>query len=551
MLDDVVPWPPSRAATYRAKGYWRGQPLGEALWRAFRANATRPALVDATRPGPDGAPRRMTYGELALQAERAAHHLVERGLTDGARVVFQLPNVLEFVVLYAACLRVGAIPVTALPAHRASEIEHLVRACDASAWFVAASFRGFSYLDMARELRPKLPSLREIWVLGDAAGIGTASIDELLAAPIEQRGDEVLRAHAPSASDVAVLQLSGGTTALPKLIPRTHDDYLFTSLEFAKVCGEFDRDTVLLVPIPIAHNFPLATPGVQASMLLGACTVLAPTPAPEVVFPLVASERATWVPAVPATAIRWLHDPRRREFDLSSIKTLAIGGHRLNPEPARALVDAFGPVLVQVYGMAEGLLCCTRRGDPAEVVYETQGRPMSPDDELRAVDDEGNQVPAGEIGELETRGPYTTCGYYRAREHNAIAFTADGFYRTGDLVRIRPDGNVVVEGRTKDVINRGGEKVNAEEIENLLLKHPAVHNAAVVGYPDPELGQRVCACVVLHAGATLTLDELRAFLKQAKISAFKLPERLAVYDALPVSAVGKISKKQLRADLGG
>jgi non-ribosomal peptide synthetase component E (peptide arylation enzyme) len=267
------------------------------------------------------------------------------------------------------------------------------------------------------------------------------------------------------------------------------------------------------------------------------------------VFPLIERERVTWIPAVPATVINWLNHPARTKHDLSSIRTLAVGGSRLNPEPARAALRAFGPSLVQVFGMAEGLLCATRAGDAEDVVVETQGRPVSADDEVRIVGDDGRDVPPGEIGELICRGPYTIRGYYRAADHNRVAFTEDGFYRTGDMVRRHPSGNLVVEGRKKDLINRGGEKISAEEVENLILAHPSVLNVAIVAMPDPVMGERACAFVVPRPGATLTLPELSRFLvDERRVAKFKVPERLEVRDRLPMTAVGKISKKDLREE---
>jgi len=206
--------------------------------------------------------------------------------------------------------------------------------------------------------------------------------------------------------------------------------------------------------------------------------------------------------------------------------------------------------VAQVYGMAEGLLCATRRSDPLEVILETQGRPACLDDEIRVVDDDGKEVASGEIGELLCRGPYTIRGYYRADDYNRTAFTLDGFYRTGDLVRRHPSGNLIVEGRKKDTINRGGEKISAEEVESLILSHPAVLNAAVVAIPDSVLGERACACVVLKGGWVLSLKQLASFLQEEKrIAKFKLPERLEILERLPTTAVGKISKKELREEI--
>ena len=542
MLDGFVPWPESFARRYRERGHWAGMTLGDALERSFAANADRLALVDGER--------RLTYRELGRLVDRLALHFAERGIARGARVVFQLPNVLEFVVAYVACLRVGAIPLTCLPAHRHAEIEYLARFTEATAWLIPSDFRGFDYVAMAEELRGALPALRHVLVVGERAGAGMTRLADLLADPIEVRlGSSALAELRPRPSDVAVFQLSGGTTGLPKVIPRTHDDYLYNSRVFAEATG-FDRDGALLVSVPIAHNFPLACPGVQGALLLGARTVLAPSPDAETVFTLVERERVTWIPAVPATVIAWLNAPVRARYDLTSIRTLAVGGSRLNPEPARATLAAFGRVLSQVFGMAEGLLCCTRHGDPEEVVVETQGRPVSPDDEIRVVGEDGDDIAPGELGELVCRGPYTIRGYYRAAEHNRVAFTDDGFYRTGDMVRRHPSGNLIVEGRRKDLINRGGEKISTEEIENLLLGHPAVLNVAVVAMPDPVLGERACAYVIPRPGARPTLADLTRFLADDKrIARFKLPERLELRDRLPTTAVGKISKKDLRDEI--
>jgi len=542
MLDGVVSWPHDFHERYRARGYWQGTPLPDAFDRAVGENAGRIAVVDGTR--------RVTYRELGVLVDRLARHLAARGIAGGARAVFQLPNVLEFVVGYFACLKVGAIPLTCLPAHRHAEIGYLAKFTEAAAWFIPSELRGFDYVAMADELRENLPSLREIFVVGERASRGMTRLAELLDARREaaEPAGGLARLR-PRPEDVAVFQLSGGTTGLPKVIPRTHDDYLYNSRVFA-AATDCDRDTVLLVSVPIAHNFPLACPGIQGTLLQGGRVVLAPSPDPDVVFPLIEAERVTWIPAVPASVITWLNHPKRTRHDLRSIKKLCVGGSRLNPEPARAALDAFGPVLSQVFGMAEGLLCCTLGDDPVEVVVETQGRPVSPDDEIRIVDDDGKSVPVGEVGELECRGPYTIRGYYRADEHNRVAFTADGFYRTGDMVRLHPSGNLVVEGRKKDMINRGGEKISAEEVENLILGHPAVLNVAVVAMPDPVLGERACACVIPKPGAALTLDELTRFLRdERRVAKYKLPERLELRERFPTTAVGKISKKDLRDEV--
>ncbi|GAA3410866.1 hypothetical protein GCM10018952_17160 [Streptosporangium vulgare] len=198
--------------------------------------------------------------------------------------------------------------------------------------------------------------------------------------------------------------------------------------------------------------------------------------------------------------------------------------------------------------MAEGLLNYTRLDDPRELVDTTQGRPLSPADEILVVDSDGAEVAPGEVGELLTRGPYTLRGYYRAPEHNARSFTPDGFYRTGDLVRVLPSGHLVVEGRDKDQINRGGDKISAEELENHLLAHPAVHDAAVVGTPDPVMGERTCAFLIVRDQAP-TLREIKQFLKERGVAGYKWPDRIELVETFPRTPVGKISKKELAASL--
>jgi 2,3-dihydroxybenzoate-AMP ligase len=540
MFDGMVPWPEEVAGEYMKSGYWRGVAISDVFEQSVRTHAAREAIVDGSR--------RVTYRELGLLVHRLALHFAERGICSGRAVIFQLPNSLECAAAYFACLKVGAIPLACLPAHRHLEIEHLARFTGAHAWLIPAEHRGFDFVAMADELRANLPAMREIIVAGGRCGRGMTLLTDLLNDPIEERNPpSSLNRLKPKSNFPAVFQLSGGSTGLPKVIPRTHDDYLYNSYLLAAKSG-FAAGGSALIAIPMMHNFPLAG-AVQPGLLTGGKIVLVQGPKPETVCDLIAAESITWICAVPAMVANWLNNSGFRCTNLSSLRSLAVGGARLNPEPARRVLDELGPVLTQVYGMAEGLCCSTRRDDPEEVIVETQGRPVSEADECKIVDDELNEVPAGELGELLTRGPYTIRGYYQAPAHNRTAFTADGFYRTGDMVRLHPSGNFIVEGRKKDLINRGGEKISAEEIENLIITHPAVLNTAVVAMPDPVLGERTCAYVVLQQGASLDFERLRRFLEQKRIARYKLPERLELVPSLPTTAVGKISKKDLREDI--
>jgi 2,3-dihydroxybenzoate-AMP ligase len=343
--------------------------------------------------------------------------------------------------------------------------------------------------------------------------------------------------------------LSGGTTGVPKLIPRTHADYLHNARQCAEVL-EWDRSTVFLVVIPAAHNFPLSSPGLLGAVSVGARVAMCPSTEPERVFEVIEREKGTCLAVSPALLIALLNSPLRANYDLTSLRQIEAGGQKMLPELADRTWAAWPHATpVQVFGMAEGLVNMTRLDDPAGVIRETQGRPVSPGDEIRIVDDQGREVAQGEVGELLTRGPYTIRGYYKAEEHNRTAFTPDGFYRTGDMVRLHPSGNLVVEGRKKDMINRGGEKISAEEIENLILSHDAVHMVAVVAMPDPVMGERTCAYVIPKPGRTLALPELCAFLLDKRIAKFKLPERLELVQSFPLTGVGKVSKKDLRAQI--
>ncbi|MGY1578004.1 (2,3-dihydroxybenzoyl)adenylate synthase [Streptomyces sp. MN13] len=526
MLDGWVPWPKELAERYRAEGYWQGRPLDRLLRDRAGHDPGRTALVDAGG-------NRWTYAELDARADRTAAGLRALGIGDGDRVVVQLPNTDAFVVLFFALLRAGAIPVLTLPAHRESEIAHVAEVAGATAYAIPDVHDGFDHRVLARTLRKTVPSVEHVLVAGEPAEFTPLSAVDADPVPLP----------APDPGDVALLLLSGGTTGKPKLIPRTHDDYAYNVRASAEVCG-FDESTVYLVVLPTAHNFALACPGLLGTLLAGGTVVLSPTPSPEDAFALIEREKVTVTAVVPPIALLWLDAVEWEEADLSSLRLLQVGGSKLGAEPAARVGPALGCTLQQVFGMAEGLLNYTRLDDPDELVRHTQGRPLSPADEIRVVDADGHDVPPGETGELLTRGPYTLRGYYRAPGHNARAFTPDGHYRTGDLVRVLPTGHLVVEGREKDQINRGGDKISAEELENHLLAHPAVHDAAAVGMPDPAMGERTCVYVVPR-GPAPTLRELTAFLRERGVAAYKSPDRLEVVDAFPRTSVGKVDKKAL------
>ncbi|MFK4066014.1 (2,3-dihydroxybenzoyl)adenylate synthase [Streptomyces sp. NPDC029674] len=529
-------WPQEFADRYRAAGWWRGETFGGMLRDRATAHPDRVAIVD---PGRQPS-RRWTYGELDRRADRLAAGLLARGIAKGDKVVVQLPNIAEFFETIFALFRIGALPVFALPAHRETEVRYFCEFTEAVAYVIPQELGGFDYRGLAAKLVDDIPTLRHVFVAQGDPGPFEALSD----VPEDPTGPVP---SPPAPSDLAFLQLSGGSTGVPKLIPRTHDDYIYSLRGSNEICA-VDEDSVYLVALPAAHNFPLSSPGSLGALHAGARVVLCPQPSPETAFPLIESEGVTITGLVPPLALLWTEAAPTTAYDLSSLDVLLVGGAKFSEEAARRVKPALNCTLQQVFGMAEGLVNYTRLDDDPGTIVTTQGRPISPDDEIRVVDDEDNDLPTGETGHLLTRGPYTIRGYWKAPEHNARSFTPDGFYRTGDVVRLTETGHLVVEGRAKDQINRGGEKIAAEEVENHILAHPSVHDANVVAEPDAYLGERTCAYVILRAGAEpLRPAAIRKFVRERGLAAYKVPDRVEFVEAFPQTGVGKVSKKALRA----
>ena len=535
MLDGVVRFPPEFAARYRARGYWEDRPLREVFDEAFTRFRDRIAVIDGERS--------VTYAQLDEHSTRLALNLLDLGFQPLDRVVVQLPNVAEFVYLYFALQKIGCIPIMALPTHRYREMSQFAELSGAVACVTPDRAKDFDYTEMAGRIRAANKRVKFGVVLGETPA-GLVSLKELLEGPSSRSKSDLTKIHIDP-EDPAAFQLSGGTTGIPKLIPRSHNDYLYNS-RLASAVTEAGPNEVFLDVLPIAHNLPLACPGLQGYLLHGGRFVVSSSTRSEDIFALIERHRVTHIAVVPALLIRLINDPAIEKFNLSSLRVIQSGGQRLQPEVRRRTKELIPSVTVQEnFGMAEGMLLFVRFDDSEEVRMETVGRPLSPDDEVRLVDDEDREVAPGEVGELLARGPYTLRGYFGVPDYNARAFTSDGFYRSGDLMRLHPSGNYMVEGRKKDLINRGGEKISAEEIENLILTHPAVQNVACVPMPDPVLGERMCAFAILRKGTALSLHELAAFLLEQEIAKHKLPERLEIVGEFPLSPFGKVSKKDL------
>ena len=539
MLEHCTPWPEQFAKEYLRLGYWKTESIVDLLEARARAFPERVFISDFRGE--------LSYGDVDRVATRVALHLLDIGLKRRDIVLLQFPNVREFIIIFFAVQKIGVIPVMCLPHHRARELSYFAELTGASAYLFPQRFRNFDYLPMAREIQAANQGLRHLLALGEGSEPGVWYLDPWIAAGSHVRdATRELALHRPNPFEVAFMLLSGGTTGVPKLIPRTHVDYLCNAAECARVL-HWDADTAFMVALPAAHNFPLGAPGMLAVLIAGGRVAISASTEAETIFEAIERQTPTFLGVTPALLITLLNTPLRQKYRLNSLRYIYAGGQKMLPELVERTRNAWPFARPgHAFGMAEGLTNLSRPDDSWTDILETQGRPVSAADEIRIIGDDDEDLPAGAVGELITRGPYTIRGYYKSDDFNHHAFTADGFYRTGDMVRLHSSGNLVVEGRKKDLINRGGEKISAEEIENLILSHEKIHMAAVVAMPDAVMGERSCAFVTLRPGASLTLGELTSFLQNKQIAKFKLPERLEVMDSLPLSGMGKVSKKDLR-----
>jgi 2,3-dihydroxybenzoate-AMP ligase len=530
-----TPWPRELAQRYRERGYWTDLPLTDILRRACDTHPGNIAVICGERA--------LSYRELERRSSQLAAALLRRGLRGGDTAVVQLPNVAEFYVTYFALLKIGVAPVNALFSHQKLELQSYVSQLQPRLLIGAASHALFADGAFVRGLGDGTHPLT--LVLG--GGEGVEDLAWVMAESVPLAPDLARLMRPSEASEVAFFQLSGGSTGTPKLIPRTHNDYYYSVRRSAEIC-HLDEETRFLCALPAGHNYLLSSPGALGVFCAAGTVVLAADPEPARCFALIERHRVDLAALVPSAVALWLQAAPGRRQQLRSLRLLQVGGASFAEALARRVPEELGCALQQVFGMAEGLVNYTRLDDDDERVYTTQGRPMCPDDEVRVVDGNGDPVPDGVPGMLLTRGPYTFRGYYRSPEHNARVFDSDGFYASGDVVERSADGYLRVVGRVKDQINRGGEKIAAEEVENLLLQHPAVLQAALVSVPDTLLGEKSCACIVLRGVEQgVRPAALRKYLRELGVADYKLPDRFHLLERLPLTPVGKTDKVALRA----
>jgi 2,3-dihydroxybenzoate-AMP ligase len=537
----LVSYPADVVERYRSAGLWGTRPIAAELHEVAVRRGSHVAVVTK-----DGS---LTYDQLDTTSDRLALGLADLDLLPGDRVVVQLTNRLHTVVAWYGLLKAGLVPVCTLAAHRAHEIGAISRKVGAVAHLVEWSPSGFDLVSFAVGLQEGHPTLRHVLTAGAPSGGPGTAIEALVdsADPVLARKHVAAVQAAVDPDDVACFQLSGGTTGVPKVIPRLHAEYWYNARAFAAASG-WDEDTRAAHMIPLIHNAGI-TCALHSVHSVGGTLILA-TPVLDQALSVLAREKATDV-LVGHGHFGVVDHPLFAEA-MASMRRVVLSGAKV-PERVFTAIERQGVWVGQKFGMGEGLFTMTTPTASRETRLTTVGVPISSLDEVRVLEPgTETELPDGSVGELVCRGPYTLRGYFDAPDVNATAFTSDGFYRTGDLVVLRDvDGErcLSIEGRLKDLINRGGEKVSAEEVELLLLRHPGIRAAAVVAMPDPRLGERACAYLVPTA-EPLSMREVQDHLDGLCLAKFKWPERLEWVSQLPKTPVGKVDKKRLRDEIG-
>jgi cyclohexanecarboxylate-CoA ligase/acyl-CoA synthetase len=529
-----------QAAQFRQKGWWGDEILLDRLDRWTQEATDRELVTDGVG--------RLSYGQARGQAYRLAAKLRHMGIERGDRVLVQLPNWNEFVLIYLAAIRAGAVLVPIMPIYRHDEVGYILDRSGAKVAFTAGEFRNFDHLNMFRELRDKVPTLEHLVVVR-----GAARKEEFALADLTQPGlgdndfDESAIGPRPSSDDGHVLIFTSGTESRPKGCFHTWNTIGF-SVKGLSEAFQLERSSVTFAPSPISHGTGLAL-GVAAPIWTGGSLHLQDVWQPKEGLTRIREHRCTHA----ATATPFVRmaldafDPT--SDDLSSMRAWVCAGAPIPARLAEEVAQVFkGCRLLPLYGASEifATTACWFT-DPPEMAVTSDGHPALDGVEVAVVDEEGQQVPAGQAGEVYYKGPGAMLGYWRDPERTAVAIDASGWYHTGDLGQFDERGLLRLKGRIKDVIIRGGTNISATEVEEHLLTHPKVKAVALVAMPDRLMGEKACAFVVPSEAGEPTLGELADYLENVRrIAVHKLPERVEIVKELPMTPTGKIQKFALR-----
>jgi acyl-CoA synthetase (AMP-forming)/AMP-acid ligase II len=525
---------PAVITQYETAGLWRDTTACEVLEENARRFPDRVAIVDGRM--------RLTYGEYWSAVQRLATKFVELGLTRDDVVAIQLPNWIEFAVAVNAAMLAG-IPFCQFHADfRAKEVEFVLSFAEATCFVFAQEFRGFAYAPMVDEMRARLPRLKHLMMVGDKVPSTAFDLRAFLAERTHRIDDAALRARRPKGNDLCRVAFTSGTTGDPKAVQHTYN----TTISACYICNHnqlLDADGATLIFLPVGLNWGLML--IVQSILAGAKAVLMDRFDAGAMMELINREKITHFASAPAAVIAMLDHPDLKKYDLGSLRAYVVGGASCPIEVIRRAERDIAGRLLEMYGMLEtGSQAQTLMSDDPERVVGLVGRQV-PEVPLRILDDNDRDVPVGTAGEIANIGPSVTPGYYNNPSANERAFTKDGWFKTGDLGVLDGDGYLKIVGRKKEMIIRGGANIYPREIEEVLFKHPAIADCAVIGTPHPRTGEQVVACVVVRPGQTFGFEEMSAFLAP-QIAKYKVPERLELVDVLPRTPTGKVQKGRLR-----
>jgi acyl-CoA synthetase (AMP-forming)/AMP-acid ligase II len=507
-----------------------GVTLGEYLDRTVSRFGAKRAFVfkDET----------VTWSQVGDAVNRVASSLWDLGVRHGDKVAILFPNRLEFVYSALAVAKLGAVLVPMSERYREREIRYILGRTEASSIIMMSEFWGFSFSELIHDLRNELPSLKNVVVAGSTRYSYEIPFNDLLKGdPQREWGEHV------EADDLLEIMFTSGTTGEPKGVMHTHNTRCRSAL------GTIQRtrltsDDVWLIMVPLSHTTALVN-AFYTSVISGSCAVLLETWDVNEALREIERNRVTIPIGVPTMPIMMLQHPDLEKYDLSSLRTMVLAGAPLPVEVARQIIAKMGCYVSSAYGMTETAISnITSLDDPVEIVCSTVGRPQ-PGMEHKVVDEKRRIVPLGQVGEACARGQNVCIGYFKDPERTAQVIDDRGWIYSGDLAKMDEHGNLIIVGRIKDIIVRGGENISPTEIEDILYTHPKVKQVAVVGYPDERLGEKTCACIIPKEGENISYEEIKAFFKD-KVARFKIPDRIEIMDSFPLTPSGKIRKVELR-----
>jgi len=474
-----------------------------------------------------------------------AYNLHQKGLQRGDTVLLQVPNRPEFFIAYFALQKAGMVMVLLTVNHTAREIAHLARLTGPKAWILPDRYRKTDYLPIVTHVREQNPGLEKVILIGEKVPEGFLKFDHFLETGASREEIRSLLAKArPDPGDVCQILPSGGTTGLPKGAPRTHNDYI-CNLEYVAKAWDLNATDTVLVATTVGHNLALVA-CVTPAVFQGAKQVLLDSTYPEDFCRTVQEEKVTCTGLVPTLISRIVNYEALGEYDLRSLQRIYVGAANSPPELVRKVEERIGARYINAVGIVEGPLSQSRPYHSVEVRCNTIGRPCCPYDTFVTLDPDGNPTPRGKEGEMAARGPGIFTGYLNNPQANQDAFTSDGYFRTGDLAVIDENGLIRITGRIKDIIIRGGENITARDVEDVIATHPGVEYVAVVGMPDPELGEQVCAFIRPVEGATISGEDILGHMKKMEAPKIHYPARVEIVQEIPLTAAGKADKKTLR-----